>query len=165
MAVDMFLRIDTLDGESEDEAHPKEIEVIGWTFAGAQTGTSAVGGGAGAGKVEIQDIEIKKRVDRASPVLYKLCASGLPLKTADLTVRKAGGTALEYMKIHLQDLIITSFKVSPEVQDDQIIETIRINFARWGVTYTPQVAAGTGDAKVAHGWDMKKNCEFTPPSK
>ena len=163
MAVDMFLRIDTLDGESEDEDHGKEIEVLGWTFAGAQTGTSSVGGGAGAGKVEIKDIEIKKRVDRASPVLYKLCASGLPLKTADLTVRKAGGKALEYMKIHLEDMIITSFTVSPETQDDQIIETIRINFAKWGVTYTPQVAGGGGDAKVSGGWDMKKNIEYTPP--
>ena len=164
MAVDMFLRIDTLEGESEDEAHGKEIEVLGWTFMGAQTGTSSVGGGAGAGKVEIQDIEIKKRVDRSSPVLYKLCASGLPLKTADLTVRKAGGTALEYMKIHLEDMIITSFKVSPEVTDDQIIETIRINFAKWGVTYTPQVAGGGGGATVSGGWDMKKNIEYSPPA-
>lgn len=163
MAVDMFLRIESIEGEAEDHAHGGEIAVLGWSWAAKQTGTSGVGGGSGAGKVEHQDIEIRKYVDRASPVLYKLCAKGQHVPSADLTVRKAGGDeALEYLKIRLEDLLITSYEVSGDPKDDQVMEVIRINFSRAGITYTPQVTGGGGGAAVSGGWDLKKNTEFTP---
>ena len=162
MAVDMFLRIDSLEGESEDSTHKGEIEILGWSWAANQTGTSGTGGGSGAGKVEVQDIEIRKRVDRASPVIYKLCAKGQHIPSADLTVRKAGGDALEYMKVRLEDLLITSYRVGGVPQDDQILEVLRINFSRSAITYTPQIAGGGGGAKVSGGWDLKQNKEFEP---
>ena len=160
MAVDMFLRIDSLEGESEDSKHKGEIQITGWSWEAAQTGTSGTGGGSGAGKVEHQDIEIRKYVDRASPVLYKLCCMGQHIKSADLTVRKAGGEALEYLIIHLEDLLITSFVLGGEPKNDQVSETLRINFTRAAITYTPQVAGGAGGAKVSGGWDLKANAPF-----
>ena len=163
MAVDMFLRIDTLGGESEDHKHKGEIEIQSWAWHVTQTGTSGTGGGSGTGKVEMQDIEIKKKVDRASPVIYKLCAKGAHIKSADLTVRKAGGDALEYMKVRLEELMITSYQVGSVTEDDQIIETIRINFTRSGITYTPQITGGGGSGAVSGGWDCAANKEFTPP--
>jgi len=162
MAVDMFLRVDTLQGESEDSAHKGEIQIDSWKWAAAQTGTGGSGGGLGAGKVEIQDIEITKKVDRSSPVLYKLCCNGQHLTSADLTVRKAGGDALEYLKIHVEDLMITSYEVGGEPKGDEIMETVRINFTRAGITYTPQVAGGGGGAAVVGGWDIKTNSSFEP---
>jgi type VI secretion system secreted protein Hcp len=162
MAVDMFLRVDSLEGESEDSVHGKEIQIVSWSWAATQTGTGGSGGGLGAGKVEIQDIEIKKKADRASPVLYKLCCNGQHIASADLTVRKAGGDALEYFVIRLEDLIITSYKVGGEPKDDEIFETVRINFTRAGITYTPQVGGGGGGAKVSGGWDIKANKVFEP---
>src|SRR5258706_14144439 len=128
MAVDMFLRVDSIDGESTDSKHGGEIQIVGWSWQAAQTGTSGSGGGSGAGKVEHQDIEIRKFVDRASPVLYKFCCQGQHITSADLTVRKAGGEALEYLIIHLEDLLITSFVMGGEPQNDQVLETLRINF-------------------------------------
>ena len=163
MAVDMFLRIDSLEGESEDSKHKGEIDVLSWSWAAAQAGTSGSGGGSGTGKVEVQDIEIKKYVDRASPVLYKLCAKGEHIPSADLTVRKAAGgsEALEYLKIRLEDLLITSYRAG-DTEGDRVLETIRINFSRGGITYTPQDAKGAGLAKVSGGWDLKKNEVFEP---
>lgn len=160
MAVDMFLRIDSLEGESEDKAHKGEIQIVGWAWEASQTGTSGLGGGSGAGKVEHQDIQIRKFVDRSSPVLYKLCCMGQHIKSADLTVRKAGGEALEYLVIHLEDLLITSFKLGGEPKEDQVLETLSINFTRAAITYTPQVSAGVGGAKVSGGWDLKANTPF-----
>jgi type VI secretion system secreted protein Hcp len=162
MAVDMFLRVDSLEGESEDSVHKGEIEILSWSWAASQTGTGGQGGGLGAGKVEIQDIEIRKYADRASPVLYKLCCSGQHIASADLTVRKAGGEALEYLKLRFEDLMITSYKVSGDPKDDQIVETVRLNFTRAGITYTPQVGGGGGGAKVSGGWDLKANKTFEP---
>lgn len=157
MAVDMFLRIDSIEGESEDKKHGKEIQVVGWSWEAAQTGTSGVGGGSGAGKVEHQDLVINKLVDKASPNLYKFCCSGEHIPSADLTVRKAGGEALEYLTIHLEDLLITSFVLGGEPKNDQILETIRINFTRAIITYQPQDKAGAGVGPVIGGWDLKAN--------
>jgi type VI secretion system secreted protein Hcp len=162
MAVDMFLKIDSLEGESEDSTHKGEIEVISWNWAASQTGTGGAGGGLGAGKVEIQDIEIRKLTDRASPVLYQLCCSGKHITSATLTVRKAGGEALEYFILKLEDIIISSYKVGGEPKDDQIAETIRINFTRAGIKYTPQVGGGGGGATVSGGWDLKANKTWEP---
>ncbi len=162
MAVDMFLRIDSIQGESEDSTHKGEIELVSWSWGAKQTGTSGHGGGSGAGKVEHQDIEIQKRTDRASPTLYKLLCKGQHIASADLTVRKAGGDALEYLKIRLEDLLITSYAVGGQPDNDQVLETIRINYSRAGIVYTPQVAGGGGGAKVSGGWDLKANKEFEP---
>jgi len=157
MAVDMFLRIDKIEGESKDSKHKSEIEVVGWSWEAAQTGTSGIGGGSGTGKVEHQDIEIRKFVDRSSPVLYKLCCKGEHIPSADLTVRKAGGEALEYLIIHLEDLLITSFVLGGDPKNDQVAETLRINFTKATITYTPQDKAGAGVAAVTGGWDLSAN--------
>lgn len=160
MAVDMFLRIDSLEGESEDSKHKGEIQITGFAWEAAQTGTSGVGGGSGTGKVEHQDIVINKYVDRSSPVLYKLTCQGQHIASADLTVRKAGGEALEYLIIHLEDILITSFVLGGDPKNDQVLETLRINFTRAAITYTPQVKGGIGGAKVSGGWDLKGNVPF-----
>ena len=162
MAVDMFLEIEKLSGESQDKVHKDHIQILGWSWAVAQTGTSASGGGASAGKSEHNDLEIRKVIDRASPVLYQWCASGVHIGFVNLTVRKAGGDSLEYLVIRLEDVLITSFDVGGEPKDDQIQEKIRLNYARASLTYTPQEASGMGGAKITGGWNLKENAPFLP---
>src|SRR6185503_5261492 len=99
MAVDMFIKIGDIKGESVDDKHKGEIDVLSWSWGASQTGSAGIGGGGGAGKVQIQDLTITKYIDKASPTLFTMCCSGKHLGTANLTVRKAGGTALEYLKI------------------------------------------------------------------
>lgn len=161
MAVDMFLRIEGLNGESQDSKFKDQIQITGWNWEASQTGTSGVGGGSGAGKVEHQDLVVQKFVDRSSPILYQFCCGGDHIKSADLTVRKAGGEALDYLIIHLEDLIITSFVLGGEPKNDQIGETIRINFTRASISYTPQSGAGAGGGNVVGGWDLKANTKFS----
>ena len=157
MAVDMFLKLDSVEGEATDDKHKGEIDVLSWTWAVSQTGTSGKGGGSGAGKAEHKDLEIRKLVDRASPVLYFKCASGEHIKSADLVVRKAGGEALEYMKIHLDDLIVTSFEMGGQPEADQLTEVVRLNFSKSLVTYSPQSSSGGGSGDVSGGWDLALN--------
>jgi type VI secretion system secreted protein Hcp len=163
MAVDMFLKIDTVDGESQDAKHAKEIQINSFSWEAAQTGTSGIGGGSGTGKVEHQDLVITKYVDRASPLIYKLTCKGEHLKSAVLTVRKAGGDALEYLIMKLEDIMITSFVLGGDPKNDLVTETLRINFTRAVITYTPQDKAGTGEGAISHGWDLAANAPFDTP--
>jgi type VI secretion system secreted protein Hcp len=159
MAVDMFLRIDGINGESKDSKHADQIQVLSWAWDVSQTGTAGVGGGLTAGKVEHHDVEIRKLVDKASPVLYKFCGNGDHIASADLYVRKAAGgsEALEYLVIHFDDLIITSFTLGGQPKADQIDEIIKINYSKVTITYTPQDNKGQGLPPIMGGWDLQSN--------
>src|SRR5262249_44908643 len=108
MAVDTFLKIEGVKGESADDKHKDEIDVLSWSWGATQTGTTHSGGGAGAGKANVQDMTVTKYLDKSTPILLKFCMTGTHIKEALLTVRKAGGKPLEYVKIKLMDAIVSS---------------------------------------------------------
>lgn len=159
MAVDMFLRIEGIKGESKDSKHTDHIQVQSWSWDVSQTGTAGSGTGLTAGKVEHHDIEVRKLVDKASPILYKFCCSGDHIPSADLYVRKAAGgsEALEYIVLHFEDLVITSFNLGGQPQADQIEEVVKLNYAKVHITYTPQDNKGQGMPPVLAGWNLQEN--------
>ena len=149
MAVDMFLKLATVNGESTDSKHGEEIDLLSWSFAAHQTGTSNTGGGSGAGRVSIQDLTITKKVDKSSPTLFALCCSGQHLESGALTVRKAGGDALEYLIVKMEHVLITGFQTTGSDGQDQLVEQVTLSFKRVGIVYTPQLDDGTGGPEVA----------------
>src|SRR4051794_1926710 len=107
MAVDMFIKIGDIKGESTDSVHKGDIDVLSWSWGASQSGTAHMGGGGGSGKVNIQDLTLTKYVDAATPTIFKMCCDGSHIKSVKLVVRKAGTNALEYLKVSLEDAIIT----------------------------------------------------------
>ncbi len=160
MAVDMFLKIDSIKGDAEDDKHKGEIEVLSWTWSVTQTGTTHSGTGGGAGKANVQDISVTKYVDRATPILLKHCLSGIHVKEAVLTVRKAAGTKpLEYVKMKMKEAIISSLTTGGHGSDERLTETLGINFALVEFEYVPQKPDGSGDASIPMTWNIAKNAE------
>ncbi len=158
MAVDMFLKLGDIKGESSDDKHRDEIDVLSWSWGMEQhMGTSPAGGGVGAGKVSVHDLSVTKYIDKASPGLMLACCNGEHFKEALLTVRKAAKTAIEYLKITLKDVIVSSMAVGGSTGQDRQPETITFNFAEFGTQYTPQKPDGTADALVEVGWSIKRN--------
>jgi len=156
MAVDMFLKLDGIKGESPDEKHKDEIAIESFSFGVHQAGTSAAGGGGGAGKVSFDDIHITKKADVASPLLMLACASGQHIASALLTVRKAGGQQEEYYIIKLSDLLVSSHQNTGHGQEEPI-EQVSLNFSKIDFEYFPQKSDGTLGGKARAGWDLKKN--------
>lgn len=159
MAHDMFIKIDDIKGESSDAKHGDEIDILSFSWGVTQTGTTQTGRGGGAGKVQVNDLTVTKYVDRASPILLKQCCSGKHMKTAVLAVRKAGGTPLEYVKITMEDLIISAVTHGGAGTDDKLTENVTLNFARVKFEYVPQKKDGSGDASIPMGWDIAGNTE------
>jgi len=158
MAVDQFIKIGDIEGESKDAAHENEIDVLAWSWGMTQSGTMHAGGGGGAGKVSIQDISITKRVDKSSPVLMKACSDGTQYPEAILTVRKAGTDPLEYLIITITDLIVTSLSTGGSGGEDVLTENITLNFAAVSVDYQPQAADGSPDGgAINYGWNIEAN--------
>lgn len=156
MAVDMFLKLEGIKGESKDTKHKDEIQIEGFSWGMAQVASMAVGGGGGAGKVSVHDISITKTVDSATAALMLNCCSGKHIPSGLLTVRKAGEKPLEYLKITLTDVLIASV-TQGAAGSDQVSENVTLNFGKFKMEYQVQKADGSGTPAGEMGWDIKKN--------
>ncbi len=157
MAVDMFLKMDGVDGESQDDAHGKEMDILAWSWGLSQSGTTHMGSGSGAGKVAVQDISVTKWIDKASPLLMLFCANGKHVPNVYLTVRKAGEKPLEYIKIKMSDVIITSVSTGGSGGEDRLTENVSLNFAKVEYAYTEQTATGAAAAAKEFKWNIAAN--------
>jgi len=157
MAVDMFLKMAPIKGESKDATHKEEIDVLSWSWGASQTGTTHQGGGGGAGKVNVQDISFTHYVDKSSHLLLGACATGKHFDEALLTVRKAGDTPLEYVKLTMSEVIVTSVSTGGSGGEDRITENVTLNFAKFKFEYTPQKDNGAADATVNFAYDISMN--------
>lgn len=159
MAVDMFLKIKGVDGESVDKVHAKEIDILSWSWGMSQSGTTHTARGGGAGKVSVQDLSITKYTDKSTPNLIKACCNGKHFDEAVLTVRKAGEQPLEYIILTMKDVLVTNVSEGGSGGDDRLTENITLNFAEFSYVYVPQKRDGGADGKVEATFNIATNSE------
>ena len=158
MAVDYFLKLDGVDGEAEDAAHSKEIQLDSWDWSEAQTGSFASGGGGGSGKVKMEDFEFTCKIGTHSPKLMVKCASGEHVKKGTLTARKAGKTPQDFLKVNFTDLLISSYSVGGSTNDEGLPnDKCKFNFAKIEFQYRAQKADGSLDGPITATYDLKKS--------
>ncbi len=160
MAVDMFLNLKAIDGESSDEVHAGDIDVLAWSWGASQSGTMHLGSGGGAGKVAVQDLSVTKYVDSSSHILLKHCHKGTHIEEGTLTVRKAGGTPLEYIILKMRKIIVASVSTGGSGGEDRLTENVTLNFGEFDFAYTPQNPDGTGAAAKEFKWNIPGNVEL-----
>ena len=158
-AIDYFLKLDGISGESKDSKHKGEIEVLSFSFGENQSGSGA-GGGGGAGKVQMSDFSFTARISKASPQLFLHCAQGKHIKQAFLTARKAGGSQQEYLKIKLNDVLVSSYALGGSEAEVEPHDVFSLKFVKISYDYAPQKADGSLDAPIHAGWDLLKNVKI-----
>ncbi len=157
-AVDYYLKLDGIDGESADHKHKGEIDIESFSWGASQGGSHSSGGGGGAGKVSMQDLHFVMKVSKASPKLMLACASGQHIKKATLVCRKAGKDQQEFLKISLTDLLVSSYQTGGSGHSDVVpTEQVSLNFAKIEFEYKEQKPDGTLGGAVKAGWDVKAN--------
>jgi type VI secretion system secreted protein Hcp len=156
VAVDYFIKIDGIDGESTDSKHKGEIELASFSWGVAQSGRPGRGGGRGAGKAEFQDFHFVARTSKASPKLFLACASGQHVKSALLTCRRSGQGRLEFLKYKLSEVLVSSF-VSGGSTPEEPLDQISLNFAKIDMEYAAQGKGGKAEPSVRGAWDLKAN--------
>jgi type VI secretion system secreted protein Hcp len=159
MAPDIFAKIGDIKGESLDDKHKDEVEVLSWSWGVSHSGSMAHGGGGGAGKASFNDFNFTHRIDKASPVLLKACATGQHIKEATITARKSGKGQQEYLIIKMNDVIITGVHPSGSGDEAATGENIALQFAKVDLEYRRQKADGTLEAGVHFKYDIKANKE------
>src|SRR5665811_2168576 len=139
-AVDYFLKIDGIEGESQDKTHPNEIQLQSWSWGEVNQGSMGAGGGGGSGKVAMQDFHFTMGVNKATPMLLIACATGDHIKSAILTCRKAGKDQQEFLKYSFFDVFISSYQTGGS---DSPMEQCSFNFTKIQVDYKEQKIDGT----------------------
>ena len=140
---DIFLsvkgaRSGQIKGESQDSVHSKEIDVVSWSWG--MQGRPALGGGGASGKAIVHELKIIKRVDSASTPLMSALRSNELITKAVLTQRKAGKTALEFLKITIEQGRVTGLTIEAgdKSGSPDLFEHLSFSFNKISVEYTPQ---------------------------
>jgi len=157
VAVDYFLKIDGIPGESRDAKHKEEIEVLSWSWGESAVGQPGTGSGAGAGKVQFQDFHFTSLISKASPKLMEACASGKHMKNAVLTARRAGGGNVEFLTLALSDVLVASYQTGGAESETAPVDSAALRFSQIRVEYRVMRPDGTLGSPVKFGWDSAKN--------
>jgi type VI secretion system secreted protein Hcp len=160
VAVDYFLQITGVEGESTDDKHKGWIDVDSWSWGETNSGSVSHGSGVGAGRVAINDFFFTTRVSKASPKLFLACAGGQHLKEAKLVGRRAGKELQEFLTWTFSDVLVTAYQTGGTEVEAAPHDQVSLNFAKLRVEYRPQKADGTLDAPVSAGWDAKAHSKL-----
>jgi type VI secretion system secreted protein Hcp len=161
VASDYLLKIEGIKGESTDAKHKDEIEIESFSWGATNPGSFSSTSGGGSGKVSFQDLHFTSRVNVASPNLMVACATGQHIKSAILTVRKAGKEQQEYYSVKLSDMLVSSYQSGGAEGSNALpVDQFSINFAKIEFEYKSQKPDGSLGAPVKGGYDLKQNVKI-----
>ena len=154
MSVDYFLKLDGIEGESQDKEHPKQIQLMSFSWGGSQVSSVSGTGGSGAGKVNLSDFSIMTYFDKSTPKLFKSLCKGTHIATGNVAARKAGDTK-PYLKVDFKELFVTSLQVSASSE----VPTISVSFSynEVKIDYSLQDDKGILTSTGAVNYNLKKH--------
>jgi type VI secretion system secreted protein Hcp len=161
MAIDVYLHIEGIKGESRDDRHKEWIEVTGvhWGVHQPRSASASTAGGHTAERVGMSDISFSKLTDLSTPILAQTCAAGKTIPKARFEFFRAdgNGTRVKYFEIDLTNVLIGMVK--PHLGGDQTLlsETVNLKFSKVNWVYTQQNIAGGVGGSTAGGWDLAAN--------
>lgn len=135
-AVEMFMKIPGIQGESADLTHHNEIDVLAWSWGVSNINLKTP-------RPCIQDLSFTKYYDSASPSLTMNAVTGVIAPTAVLTVRKPGAMPLEYIVLTMTNVSVTSVSTGGSGGEDRLTENVTLHFATMSGQYTQQAGSET----------------------
>jgi type VI secretion system secreted protein Hcp len=156
MAVDFFLKLDSIAGESVADGHSGEITLLSFSWGGSQVSSVAGTGGSGAGKVSLENLHVMKYYDKASPLLFKSLISGTHITTGVLSACKSGVTGGKpFLKVSFDELFVTNLSISGS--SEVPAESVSFSYNKIKVEYSTQDEKGILTAVAAVSYDLKAN--------
>jgi type VI secretion system secreted protein Hcp len=159
MASDVYLHIDGVNGESNDDKHKGwiEVEAVDWGVIQPTSGTMSTAGGHTIGRAVFDVIRITKAVDLASPKLMELAAQGKTIPKAKLEFFRADGpTPLKYYEVTLENVLVSSSRKSYG-GGGLVVDQFTLRYAKITEKYTQQKIGGSAGGNTSGGWDLAAN--------
>ena len=155
MAVDYFLKLDGIAGESVDDKHKDWIHISSWAWGASQVSSVAGTGGSGAGKVDLTDFTALTYLDKSTTPLFKSIGAGTHIKTGRLEAIKSGAAGKPFLAVDFQELFVTSqnFSASDEIPK----ESISFSYNQIKVEYSQQNEQGIVTTTGSVTFNIKEN--------
>ena len=154
---DFFLKIEGVEGESQDAEHEGQIHLSSFSFGVTNSGTGGSNMGSGASRSNVQDVHVTKHADKSSPNLFLACATGKHFNKATLYVRRAGENPVDYLNYEMTEVFVSSFTQSGHEGGGIAQESFSLNFSKIKFTYWPQKNDGSKGTENAKTYDVKAN--------
>lgn len=155
-AIDMFLKIGDIKGDSTDLAHNREITVLAWSWGMSNPGSLQTGSGGTIGKVSMSNMSITKYVDSSSAPLMKLCATGKMVSNAQLILRTTGDQPLEFYTINMTNVMVVGISSGGSGGEDRLTENLALSFGQVNVVYHPAPEA-TLEPRIGFDWNITQD--------
>jgi|ERR1700722_479149 type VI secretion system secreted protein Hcp len=155
MAVDFFLKLDAIQGESVDTNHKDEIQLMSWSWGASQVTSVSGTGGSGAGKASLSDFSVMTYFDKATPKFFKSLAKGDHIKTGTMTAVKSGAEGKPYLKVDFQELFVTSLQISGSSEIPAV--SISFSYNEIKIDYSTQNEQGNVSSTGAVTYNTKTN--------
>jgi len=149
---DIFAKIGDIKGESADDKHKDEIEVLSLSWGVSHADFVKTIGGTGKGP--LHDLVFVHGIDKASPNLMRACVTGEHIKEATITHRKAGKGQQEYLVIKMSDVIVNSVALT-DPSGSPSAENVSLTFVKVDFAYSPQKPDGSLDEAIHFKFDAK----------
>lgn len=160
MAIDVYLQIDGIKGESADSAHQGWIEISSahWGVTQPKSATASTGGGHTAERCEHRTLSFSKLADLSSPMLMQSCSMGKTIPKAKLEIMRADGDGLriKYYEVELENVLIAS--IEQVVSEGSVLhDSIGLRFSKVKWKYTQQKIGGGVGGNTSGGWCLATN--------
>jgi len=159
MAVNFYLKLEGIKGESQDSVHEGEIEILSWSFGETQSATAHEGTGSTGGRVSVQDMSFVKRADLATVPLMQYCTTGKTIPSGMLSCYKSAGdgSRVKYLEYDLTYVLVSSVQQGGSDGSEVPTDSFSLNFAEFKTTYKQQMPDGTEGAAPEFGWRIPGN--------
>ncbi|TFW34630.1 Hcp family type VI secretion system effector [Massilia horti] len=161
MALDAYLQLGDIKGDSTDDKHKAWIEVknVDWGVTQPRAVSVSTAGGHTSGKAEVHEVSFDKLADIASPILFQTCAMGKTIPKAKFEFYRADGDGVrvKYYEIELENVMLSSVRPNSGDGGGLINEKVHLASSKIKLTYTKQLIGGGAGGSTAGGWDSAAN--------
>lgn len=152
-ALDYFLNIDTIEGDSTHKDHKDWIDVDSWAWGVTYVGANSGGSGGGSGKAVFQDFSWTQGMDSSVVPMFLGVATGKQYKKATLDVVASGEGQKSFFQMVFSD--VSLHKLSQQGSGDGIGVDAALGYASVQMRYRPQDAKGGFGDWIEGTFDIK----------
>ncbi|MEQ3695880.1 MAG: type VI secretion system tube protein Hcp [Pseudomonadales bacterium] len=148
-AVDMFIKIGDVEGESQHADHRGAIDVLAWSW-----GVSSEGQRNNRGGACVDGLSLTKWIDKASGELMMSVVANQSFPEATLTITRQGERPIDYLTITLRNVSVSSVSTGGSSGQDRLTESVTLNFevAEWVYTeQRPDGRPGSSSTSTIYG--------------
>lgn len=172
MALDAFIQIEGIEGESTDDKHKNWIEVDAYYLGckQASSGKVSTGGSMTASRAELKPFIFTHVIDKATPKLQEACAKGSNLKKVTFDVCRAtpGGETV-FFEVTMVNATVTRSELSGSATNTSVGDSIlpsgtdlpteEVELLPMKITwkYTETKKDGSKGGSIEANWDQSLN--------